>query len=400
MSTDLVVHGRALDSSVPIPDIRVTMAEDEIQKILRESLSLDAQKTNSKFPLRPGYGTRGQQVTLYANCFEVISDPKITFYRYHVAVLPVAKGRRLRQIINLLLELPYYREHRHDIVTDFKSTLISSREIGPLDAGRVSIQYRGEGHDEPQAGAQINQLNIEKTETFPISDFLGYLRSTSLSASYSDKLPVLQALNILLGHFAKSSPAIIDVGSSKSFLRDQPSRDLTAGLLALRGFFSSVRIATCRVLANINVIHGAFYEHLPLDQLIQKYQLGHESDSGKLQDFLRGVRVQLIHLPEKINEAGEPIIRTRTISGLANINDGSNLKFRPRVHKFGAGAKEVEFFLNDTTLISSSSMSKQDEESCKKNDDYEARAASSQRRDIEGPIGGMYISVYDYFDHG
>jgi eukaryotic translation initiation factor 2C len=48
---------------------------------------------------------------------------------------------------------------------------------------------------------------------------------------------------------------------------------LSAGLEAIRGFFSSVRLATCRVLVNINVRHDAFYRADPLPSLMMSYGL-------------------------------------------------------------------------------------------------------------------------------
>ncbi len=174
-------------------------------------------------------------------------------------VQPTATGKKLSQIIKLLLGLPEYGESRDGIVTDFKSTLISRKRLSP-DAVEFAIQYRAEGEDEPRANAQTYRLRVEETGTLTVSELTDYLTSTNVNTGYADKLPVLQALNIFLGHYAKSSPTVTTVGNSKSFSLTQasPKWDLGAGLSALRGFFSSVRVATCRILVNINVRHGAF----------------------------------------------------------------------------------------------------------------------------------------------
>ena len=96
-----------------------------------------------------------------------------------------------------------------------------------------------EGEDEPRANAQTHRLRVEETATLTVSELTNYLISTNINTAYADKLPVLQALNIFLGHYAKSSPAVATVGSSKSFslTQDTPKWDLGAGLTALRGFF-------------------------------------------------------------------------------------------------------------------------------------------------------------------
>ena len=151
-----------------------------------------------------------------------------------------------------------------------------------------AIPYGAEGEDEPQANAQTYRLRVEETGTLTVSALTDYLTSTNVNTAYTDKVPVLQALNIYLGHYAKSSPTVTTVGSSKSFSISQasPKWDLGAGLSALRGFFSSIRVATCRILVNVNVSRGAFYDAIPLDQLIQKYGSANQFNRVKLQSFL------------------------------------------------------------------------------------------------------------------
>ncbi len=202
----------------------------------------------------------------------MIPSPDLLLYRYNVAVQPAAAGKKLNQIIKLLLKLPQYAECQDVIVTDFKSTLVSCKRLSP-DAAELAVQYRAESEDEPRANAQNYRLRVEETGTLTVSELTDFLGSTNLNSAHTDKLPILQALNIFLGHYAKATPSIATVGSSKGFSLSEtsPKWDLGAGLSALRGFFSSVRAATCRILVNVNISHGAFYDAIPLDQLIQKY---------------------------------------------------------------------------------------------------------------------------------
>jgi eukaryotic translation initiation factor 2C len=113
-----------------------------------------------------------------------------------------------------------------------------------------------------------------------------------------------QALNIFLNHYAKSSNNLATIGLTKSFSLNQNAAkgDLGAGLEVIRGFFSSVRLATCRVLVNINVSHGAFYQAGPLPSLMISY--GPRSTVA-LECFLKLVRVQTTHLKEKRNKANQ-----------------------------------------------------------------------------------------------
>lgn len=379
--------------------------EDLFQKSLSSggTLGFKGLQIDAKLPRRPGYGTKGQKVILWTNYFELIPNPDLILYRYNVDVQPTATGKKLSQIIRLLLILPEYAEFRDDIVTDFKSTLVSRQRLGPCVA-ESAIRYRAEGEDEPRTNAQTYRLHVEETGTLTVSQLTDYLASTNVNTAYADKLPVLQALNIFLGHYAKSSPTIATVGSSKSFSLGEASLkcDLGAGLSALRGFFSSVRVATCRILVNINVSHGAFYDAIPLDQLIQRYGSANQFNRGKLQAFLKKVRVKVTHLKERKNRAGESIPRVKTIFGLATKGDGQGLDHPPRFSDFGAGPKDVEFFLNDSLGVSPSSSTGQVVGTAggkKKGKGIKDGAAS---RDPGQNVlqGGRYISVYEFFKSG
>lgn len=81
-----------------------------------------------------------------------------------------------------------------------------------------------------------------------------------------------EALNIFLKHYAKSANSLATIGASKTFsIGAGESVDLGSGLTALRGFFTSVRAATNRILVNINVSHGAFYQEGQLTKLMEAF---------------------------------------------------------------------------------------------------------------------------------
>ena len=359
---------------------------------------MGALRLDANFPHRPGYGTRGNEVILWANYFEMVPGPNLLLYRYNVDVQPAATGKKLGQIINLLLQLPEYRNFRNDIVTDFKSTLVSRRRLSP-DLAQVTVTYRAEGEDEPRADAQAYRLRVGQTGTLTVSELTDHLTSTNMSTAYADKLPVLQALNIFLGHYAKSSSMIATAGSSKSFSLDpdSPKFDLGAGLSALRGFFSSVRVATCRILVNVNISHGAFYNAIRLDLLMQKYATAHNYNRVKMESFLKRLRIKVTHLGEKKkNKAGEIIPRVKTIFGLANSADGRGLQNPPQVQSFGAGARDVRFFLNNSSGAPSSSSTGQAAETSANTKKGKGKKSPGQ----SDPQGGRYISVFDYFNNG
>ncbi|KAL9010648.1 MAG: hypothetical protein Q9173_004437 [Seirophora scorigena] len=392
---------RTPNQSIPAPNPEVTKVEDSFQSSLSAGGGLGGLSINAKFPHRPGYGTKGKKVILWANYFEMIPSPDLLLYRYNVRVQPDAIGKKLSQIVKLLLQLPAYSDFQDDIVTDFKSTLVSRRRLGPGTAD-WTIPYRAEGEDEPLARAQTYRIRVEETGTLTVSALMDYLTSTNVNAAYADKEPVLQALNIFLGHYAKSSPGIATVGSSKSFSLAQatPKLNLGAGLTALRGFFSSVRVATCRILVNVNVSHAAFYDAIRLDQLIQSYGQATQRNRVKLESFLKRVRVKVTHLAEKKNKSGQSVPRVKTIFGLAHKDDGYGLDHPPRVQIFGAGSKAVEFYRGDSPGAPSSSSAGQaaGTPGGKGKGKGKKGGAAGHGPDPTAPQSGKYISVWDFFE--
>ena len=400
MLVSLTDYRRMPDRSVPAPSTEVTRVEDLFQKSNSSGGPLDMGRLqlDEKFPRRPGYGTRGQKVVLWTNYFELIPPPDLVLYRYNIGVQPAVVGKKLLQVIKLLLEIPPYKECRDDIVTDFKSTLISRRRLHSGIA-EYAIQYKAEGEDEPKEKAPTYKVKVEETGTLTVSQLTEYLTATSLNSTYADKLPVLQALNIFLGHYAKASPMISTLGSSKAFSLSSgtPKWDLGAGLTALRGFFSSVRVATCRILVNVNVSHAAFYDAIPLDQLMRKYGSAHRFSEIKLEGFLKKVRIRSTHLKEKQNKAGQTIPRVKTIFSLARTDDGHGSENPPRVQRFGARAKEVQFFLRDSSAATPSSTTQASGKGGGKKKGKGKKSGPSDSGPGEVASSGRYISVYDFF---
>lgn len=72
---------------------------------------------------------------------------------------------------------------------------------------------------------------------------------------------------------------------------------------------------------------------------------GVERKSG-LESFLKRTRVRTTHLPERRNGSGEVVPRIKTTFGLARPNDGYGLAHPPKVRVFGAGPRDVEFWLD------------------------------------------------------
>ncbi|KAK4075706.1 hypothetical protein Trihar35433_2266 [Trichoderma harzianum] len=364
----------SVPGGIPAPDKTVTKTEDALIAP-GKSVDLSTLGLQDLLPRRPAYGTKGAEVTLWANYVSLTASPKLVLYRYEMSVTPAAAGK-LTQVVRLLLEAPELAEYKHDLVSDFRKTLLSRQKFSDRT---INIAYRSIGEDEPKENGGQYQVKLQLTNTLATSELIEYLTSTNPSAQYDEKLPLIQALNIFLKHYAKSGDNLVSMGSaesgsSKTFAIGQLSDtwDLGNCLTAIRGFFASVRAATARVLVNINVSQAAFFQEGPLDQFILR--LGTQGGLSKLQAFIHGIRIRVTHLPDKLNRRGKPVSRVRTIGWLANTKDGQGLKNPARVKAFGAGPKDVQFWL------------KEDSKDTKKQGGKGAKAQ-----------GGQYISVYDFF---
>ncbi|POR34324.1 Protein argonaute 5 [Tolypocladium paradoxum] len=370
---------RSPSSGIPAPSQAVTRVEDALQ-VSTASLDLGNLRLQDAFPTRPGYGTKGRTVVLWANYVALTASPKLVLYRYDISVSPAAAGKKLTQIMRLLMQAPELANLIGDVVTDFKSTLISRQRF---EDQTVAVQYRAEGEDEPRDGSTPYRVQLKFTNVLPVSQLTEYLTSTNLSAQYDEQLPMIQAFNIFLNHHAKSSGNLANIGASKTFsLSDRSDTwDLGNCLTAVRGFFASVRAATARVLVNVNVSHGAFYQEGPLDQFMLRF--GAQRGLYKLEAFLKRLRVRTTHLKEKKNKAGEVVPRVKTVFGFANKNDGHGLGHPPRVRAFGAGPKDVEFWLESGSASGTSAPAGQ-------------KKGGKKVKPAEA-AGGRYISVYEFF---
>lgn len=387
--------------------------EDDRQKARKSpnhalrALNLDESK--AMMPPRPSYGSEGKPIIVYANYVELMPHPSLTLYSYDISdIKPEVAGKKSTQVIRLMInEASELTEYRNDMVTDFKSTLISRKKL-KMEGNEMTIlvTYRNEGEDDPKERATQYKVTVKYTKTLNVGDLLSYLTATDPSILYDNKLDMIQALNIFLKHYAKSTNNLATIGASKTFSMsgNAGSTDLGRGLVALRGFFTSVRAATNRVLVNINVSHGAFYHEGHLTRLMESFDMRY-NDRGMraLEKFLKRVRVRTTHLKEKKNRKGEVVHRVKPIMGLAKKTDGRQLAHPPRVKEFGAGPKNVQFWLEDkpTSAAPSSSVPGADPSQATPKKKGKGRGGKG-KTETAGPQPaesgtGRYVSVHDHF---
>ncbi|OJJ41764.1 hypothetical protein ASPWEDRAFT_285619 [Aspergillus wentii DTO 134E9] len=341
-------------------------------------------------PERPGFGTQGKQIMLWTNSFPLAFKGDLQLYRYSVEILSgdergrVPTGKKVNRVIQLLLE-DHFAANKRDIATDFKSNLISKTQLELQDV--YEIRYRSEYEDEIPENSPTYRCRLQATGTLSTSELINYLTSSGVGAMLRSKEEIIQGLNIVMGHTPKASTEIASIGQSKHYkLAATETFDLGAGLKALQGFFFSVRAATARVIVNVQVKNAAFYEDGPLERLMYAYTEENGSSKVKLGNFLKRVSVRLTHIIKK-DKKGRVVPRMKTIAGVATRDDGRDEQNPPIIREFGAGPKDVQFFLGGAP--------------------GEGPAGKPQSKGKgkkpakAGPpppsAGGRYITVYDFF---
>lgn len=370
-------------NGIPQPDKVVTNTENAL--ITPQTVA--SLKVKPTLPCRPAYGTRGREITLMANYFKVTANSNTVLYHYsHQNISPDVAGKKRKRVMALFLESELMKPYAGDIASDFISTLVSRKklDLGPDDMAKVDIPYMVEGQETPSPKAKVFTVVLQLTRQSNLGELVQYLASTDINAAFEDPLPVVQAMNIFFNHFAHASSGLAAVGSNKTFVIDNRAQpfDLGSGLIAIRGFYASVRLATSRLLVNVNVSHGTFYQPGPLMDLMRASGL--TSQLRRLEKFIKRVNITTNHLPVKKNSRGEVIQRLKSIAGFAGRGDGkgrTGSEHPPIVTAYGAGPNDVQFWLDEND----------------KDKEPEPAKKGAKGKKSDALAGGRYITVAEFF---
>lgn len=317
-------------------------------------------QTQQAYPLRPGYGTKGKEVTLYTNYLSLtgLTNGK-SLHRYNIEIVgdqgrdPPA-GKKARQIVSCFVD-EHFAAHKAQVATDYRSTVISAVDLGLKEDQVLDVRYKAEGEDEYAENPRVYQVRCASIRHLSSADLINYLTSTKAGEMLGTKTELIAALNIILGHHPKTSTDVVSIGANKHFgispnLVDR--QDLSGGLEVLRGFFISVRAATARVMLNLQVKYVACYKAGSLAETIIDFGNGSECRYANgpkkiylLGKFLQRMRVTPNHIKRKTSSGKPRPAQPKTISGLAKREDGRSLDNPPIVAHDGAGPDDVQFFL-------------------------------------------------------
>ena len=286
-----------------------------------------------QLPLRPGHGVEGTEIYLRTNYFKMTVDDKKELFKYSFTLTakykasptgtnkkapatPPGRSRKLRQALTLLFEHPDFQMEGLRVATDYASTIITSKQLSSAGNGtkEYEVVYREVEDQEPASNPLICTFKLSFGGLVPTDELLRYLASAPADSSdFTGKDDAIQALNIIVARTPNLNPGVFQSGTNKFF--DYPTdpdkyNELGNGLIAVRGYYSSVRTSTLRTLLNVNAQTSPFDKAISvLDLMIEHGRQDHLS----LEHFLHLLRVKTSYMKDK---DGNESAKVKTIAGL------------------------------------------------------------------------------------
>ena len=314
------------------PSQAVHAKEDAVVASNKE-LSLDTLSlADFKLPLRPGYGTIGRVIHLRTNYFAMVIDPDRSIYKYTVSIKAERKkrkgdgmeqeepkpGRKQRQAFSILFEEQEFRALHPGLATDYANSILTSTplKLGPTKSKVFNCIYRDVEDRVARPNATRYSFTITEAGTVPTQELLRYLASTTTDPSdFAGRADAVQALNIIVARTPNLDPQVFQSGQNKFYkypTNEQEYLDLTGGLIAVRGYYSSVRTATARILLNLNAQTSPFYPACGMIELIEKFGLSRWGDTEK---FIQKLRVKTQYLKD---EKKQIEVKVKTVQGFSH----------------------------------------------------------------------------------
>ena len=228
-------------------------------------------------------------------------------------VVPPNRSRKRRRALALLFQHSEFQKIGHGVATDYAQTMITSKELPLSEDGTKDyiVVYYEEEEQEPASNPIIYTFKLSYAGLVPTFELLRYLASTTTDPSdFTVKDDAIQALNIIVSHTPNITPGVFQSGGNK-FFRYPTDRDaydqLGGGLIAVRGYYSSVRTSILRTLLNVNAQTSPFY---PAINVLELMRLHGMTDWFALENFLRLLRVKTKYMKHK---DGTEAVKVKTI---------------------------------------------------------------------------------------
>lgn len=325
-----------------------------------------------RLPYRPGYGQAGRSIQVYANFFAIETPAKFSLGHYSIGTdeaLAKMKTKRREIIILALEKIPEWAEIKNRVATDFSSNLIVVGGIKSIDSSSEKTKIEKDGQPLPTLSISVQDIKEDGTpaegkggsppkvwniqfravKTHHIDKIIAQLSSsTGPHLDDGEKYETMQAMNILLGHYARMSDDVFLKSNgqrNKLWHRQTERYNLGKGIEAIKGFISSVRYSTGRILLNVNNAAIAGYRSISLWESIVEFNGG--TGNSESERFIKTVKIHRNWL----DKPGQKVrSKDKSIWGFAHRSDGAGVKIDGKdivqVRQDFASPANVRFLLN------------------------------------------------------
>lgn len=372
----LVVPQRPLKShlnevptrEMPNPE-RISLRDDQDNQTVYDArtgkyLHLAGSYGPERPALRANFAYGNNSTEIYVNHFQVTLPPGTILYEYLISStseewLKATRNKR-KVFIRDFIDISELSGKAAQIASDYRTKIITGYDVlggsGQRPARdelsvRVPCYMRGT-RDNPT----VVTLTMKLNRKFKMDDFQHYVQGRNIDY---EETGAAEAMNIMVSKaVADGSEITFQAGQNKFYYRPGwkdfggPKQPDDSGLLAMRGYYCSIRPAMGTVTLNINTLTSTFYHPQTvqwylevLDPRGKRFPRANDNSEARKRN-LREVNQHLAGLRGYVNfdrsppDGSDPSIdsdrrRTKTINNLASYAD--ELKFIPKPE--GAAAK-------------------------------------------------------------
>lgn len=289
-----------------------------------------------------------QRTSVITNHFKVEIPAGKVLYEYHVEGIPSSATRAKRKMFILdMIEIDRdLFNARGELATDCKKKIITCKPLFNVDSEPTSGQivrqvivndFESGNRGEPKQRS-LEVVFAKKHSLDGLKGFVG-----GFDEPYED-VGAKEALNIVIAkgitddgvsssqQVASGTPSrgnVFQVGDNRFYFRPghEELDNSSKGLLAIRGYFSSIRPAMGSILLNVNNTTSAFYKPQRLDEFMDRRSILHLQF---LKYHLCGLRVRVNFSRSGVDGQGPEIDsearRTKTLCDLGGKPRGQTLQ--------------------------------------------------------------------------
>ena len=324
-----------------------------------------SQVTKQAFPSRPAFGSKGKKIVVFANYFPITIKKGLKVFKYTINVYKVpppeeedtsgkgkakarpqnveVKGQKLYMAVWAALKKLEAEDQL--IASEFKSQVIFT--IKP-DLGNMEVEVDVPMTKVFEEGQRVDKCVVKfyGPQTVFIDDLLRYLetgRDTPGEEGQFPHYPIhVDTLNVVVGHQPRmNSDETAPLGSSRFFAIGENTvfQDLRGRhgggnpLVALRGYFKSVRLGTGRLMLNVNVAHCVFKLGGNLAEIMDNLSISapkaKDHNDRPIQLFARFLNKSRLRVSMQL-DSGKKVHRPKTVYGFASRRDAIGMANGPK----------------------------------------------------------------------